>query len=116
MSWAIQTEDITPQDLVDLQKAKGYLTDLRDDLTCHEVCEFLSEQTDLKSWTWVRGKFNYFDHSWLTHRARRVILDPYPWCSGSGPLLIYVGGTLNPWRNLYQCDTTLKFTCPPVVG
>jgi hypothetical protein len=102
ISWAVQVGDITQQDLIDLQNSVGYLKGLHNDLTCHEVCQFLIEQPDLNMWNWVKGKFNHFDHSWLKNSKREVILDPYPWCSGSGPLLIYVGGVLNPWRKLYQ--------------
>lgn len=89
---------------------------LEDGLTCHEVCERIaSEIPGLKA---VRGKFNYYDHSWLVIEDSRAIIDAYPWACGSGPILIDCQ-TGSPWATLYKAvnhealdqETTLSDRC-----
>lgn len=98
--YVLQVGDVTEQHLCDYHECITFIESYPDDYTCHEVCEFLEKY--LGDWTWVKGKFNGFDHSWLRHKTDDVILDAYPWCAASGPVLIYTGCTLNPWKNLYK--------------
>ncbi len=85
-----------------------------DGLDCHQVCAKLLPEIckiadllngvihprfiSIKHW---KGKFNHFDHSWLVVETtyNRVIIDPYPWCSAGGPLMVV--DTL-PWSVLYD--------------
>lgn len=67
--------------------------------TCHEVCaEVAAAVPGLRH---VRGRFNYFDHSWLEIEGTRAIIDAYPWACGSGPILLDAQ-TGSPWASLYQ--------------
>jgi hypothetical protein len=65
------------------------------------------EVPDLPGWVPTRGWFGEppAEHSWLVHRADpNVLLDPYPWACGSGPLLVVMCNPLNPWRFLYRVE------------
>lgn len=99
--FVVQTGDITAEDRALLKHVRSIVRSLRDDLDCHQVCKaIVMEIPALKV---VRGNFvrKGWTHSWLVIPDRDIIIDPYPWCCGSGPILIYTGGTINPWRDLY---------------
>lgn len=68
-------------------------------LTCHEVCERLAKE--LPGVAHVRGKFNGYDHSWLTIDGTQLVIDAYPWACGSGPILVDCQ-TGSPWATLYR--------------
>lgn len=97
----VQSGDVTAADLDLLDHVREILRSLRDGLDCHQVCAAIA--LEIPSLHPVRGGFTLrgWQHSWLVVEGRDLIIDPYPWCCGSGPILVYTGGTLNPWRNLY---------------
>ena len=110
--YAVTSNDITKNDLDILRWVRERIRLLPNGRTCHEVCESLAMQSSimaiephLSSLTLVhvRGYFarKGWDHSWLLIPNRPILIDPYPWCCGSGPILVYTGGILNPWRDLY---------------
>jgi hypothetical protein len=74
-------------------------------LTCHEVCDRLAIHPQLhKKVKHIRGWFvkKGIEHSWLTMKDNEfVILDAYPWATGSGPIVLTTEGWMNPWRGLY---------------
>lgn len=75
-------------------------------ITCHQVCasvcHYINERYKKEILIHRKGKFNHCDHSWLVFADNpEVILDPYPWASASGPLLITTTG-MSPWRLLYD--------------
>lgn len=92
---AIETGDIHGKHLEALVAARTALAEMPDGLDCHEVCARLAALLKVSH---ARGKFNGYEHSWLALPGG-VILDPYPWASASGPLLI-VGWAMM-WRDLY---------------
>lgn len=94
--------DITDEDLSAFAWVRGYVSALESGFDCHTVCGLIERHLDIpvvrvRGWFARRG----WDHSWLVIRGRPVIIDPYPWCCASGPIMVYTGGTLNPWRDLY---------------
>lgn len=99
--FVVQFGDITADDLALLKHVRQIVRSLRDDLDCHQVCATIVQE--IPKLRHIRGGFTLkaWQHSWLVIPGRDVLIDPYPWCCGSGPILIYTGGTLNPWRDLY---------------
>jgi hypothetical protein len=99
---AILVRDITPDDRRLLAEVRLIVDALPDGLSCHDVCrEIEGRCPDLMA---VRGYFGRVgaEHSWLVFRDKpKLLLDPYPWACGSGPILVTLEGTLNPWRDLY---------------
>jgi hypothetical protein len=97
--YCIQIKEIADFHLQYLEVVKGEMKNYDDKLTCHEVCEKLSKT--FYSLVWIKGKFNYFDHSWLIFRSDpKIILDAYPIAVGSGPIL--VSSTALCWSVLYR--------------
>lgn len=85
-------------------------------LSCHMVCEALA-----RIFPKLEHKIGYFqikgfEHSWLLHPVRqpyqRFIIDPYPWATLGGPLLLVVGaGT--PWSRSYnEADINIDMGSP----
>jgi hypothetical protein len=100
----IQLGDITEQHVERAAYVHRLLRDFDgiDRLSCHTACAKLVEL--LPDWfVHFRGFFaDKWDHSWLVFKdSVKVILDPYPWACGSGPLLVTIEG-FSPWRYLYQ--------------
>jgi hypothetical protein len=103
--YAVQVGDLRPEHLLALEVSRQVVARLPDGLTCHEVVARLAP--DLPGWVPTRGWFGEppAEHSWLVHRADpNVLLDPYPWACGSGPLLVVMCNPLNPWRFLYRVE------------
>lgn len=101
-SHVIAQGDITMNDLEILGKVRQYVGGLNNGIDCHTVCSLIERYLGLglireRGWFSING----WDHSWLVIPGRDIIVDPYPWCCASGPIMVYTGGTLNPWRDLY---------------
>jgi hypothetical protein len=78
------------------------IRDLPDAQSCHTVCEKVAAELPTV-FIHYRGHFHgTWDHSWLVFRDNPdALLDPYPWASGGGPLLVTLAG-VSPWRGLYR--------------
>lgn len=73
---------------------------------CHMVAAVCARL--LPEWTLESGAFGWWGwpHSWL--RMGDVVIDPYPWCVASGPILVYVGAINSPWASLYCASPELR--------
>ena len=95
--------DVTQYHLTMLERVKEDFGRLPGDqeLTCHDVCEHIARKRFMHL-EWVKGEFNYLDHSWLQFKSNpRIIIDVYPWACASGPMLLVADGC-SPWRFLYK--------------
>lgn len=108
----VQTNDITAEDQVILWHVRHLVNLMENGLTCHEVCDKISREGTLAEKVHhIRGWFGFkgVEHSWLTLKKRPTILiDPYPYATTSGPLLITTEGLLNPWRKIYIAQPKTK--------
>lgn len=101
--YCVQVGSIKASHLRVFDEVRAYAHRLRAADSCHTVCAELAHVffIDLEH---VRGKFNYWDHSWLRFRDDPgVVIDAYPWACASGPILLYTG-TGTPWSTLYRPD------------
>ncbi len=103
---AFTNGDILPYHMIVLDHIKAIVKDLPDGPTCHYVCERIiaNENAYTKGLRHCKGKFNHFDHSWLRFKDWRIIIDPYPWACGSGPIMVL---DVLPWSVLYVEDNHL---------
>jgi hypothetical protein len=78
-------------------------------ISCHMICRALANffPVDCRDGYFV-GKL--CPHSWLIPKARwsvepyfyeNYIIDPYPWLTASGPILVY-SFAHSPWKKIYQ--------------
>jgi hypothetical protein len=82
------------------------------DLTCHDVCRMVADELGAHLRV-MRGKFNYYDHSWLAFRDDpRIVIDAYPWACASGPFLVDCR-TGSPWALLYKVKQDGKMEDDP---
>lgn len=81
------------------EKVKTIVDKLPSGLSCHEVVARIAS-LHLPTLIPIRGRFNHRDHSWLVIDKTSIIIDPYPWASASGPLLIDAQ-TGSPWGTIY---------------
>lgn len=68
-------------------------------LSCHMLCRALAAHFPVTCRDGCFGAGNA-THSWL-QATDELIVDPYPWATVGGPLLVYVGG-MSPQRWLYN--------------
>lgn len=97
----IELNDILQYHLDAVDCVKTFMLNTKEkNLSCHDICKMLTDKfPDFEHW---RGRFAEFDHSWLIFKSDpKIILDPYPWACGSGPLLITTNG-MTPWNFLYK--------------
>jgi hypothetical protein len=100
----IQIGDINAEDVQLANDLYLQLMRLPDTYTCHDVCARLIRQCPV-GWVHHRGHFvvRGYEHSWLHHEDKRLILDLYPIAVASGPILLSLQG-LSPWKHIYIGD------------
>jgi hypothetical protein len=101
----IKEGDITQEDMDLWERVVAVVNGLKNGLTCHQVCEEVSQRIlELQA---IKGKFLRCDHSWLVIRKRPwIIIDAYPWATGTGPFMVTSDGLFNPWRTAYKENIT----------
>lgn len=99
MPYAVEQGLITSEQVLTFKRVESLVGTMPDGLSCYEVCQRVAGNCkNLEHW---RGKFNGWDHSWLVFSGTRVVLDPHPWASGSGPMMVDCR-TGSPWAMLYR--------------
>jgi len=101
---ALQLNDINEKHLEIFQEVCTIVEQLQDGLSCHQVCGIIIQRLYYRKIEWLKGTFAGADHSWLRIENTEVIIDPYPWATGSGPIILTTCGILNPWRKIYAGD------------
>jgi hypothetical protein len=99
--YCVKFGDIKPRHLAVYQELRGYVAATLYDGDCHGLCaEIALSYPELRH---VRGKFaGGWEHSWLVFKDDPLtVIDPYPWASGSGPMLITLKH-MSPWLGLYR--------------
>jgi len=98
-------KDISEDDIVLFEKIKRVVEEIPDvDLgnkvlvSCHMITRALAKffSIEYKDGLFHKG----WQHSWLVTK-NDCIIDPYPWVTTSGPIMVYIGAILSPWRSLY---------------
>jgi hypothetical protein len=94
-----KVSDITNRQMAVFRKVQAIVDWLPEGLTCHEVCaEVVKRVPQLIHY---RGKFNGYDHSWLVFTDSCTLIDPYPWATASGPVILTTAW-LSPYKLLYN--------------
>jgi hypothetical protein len=99
--YCVTAGDITQEDLDLWERVVDIVNVLPDGLDCHQVCaEIVQKVPDLEV---VRGHFFHAQHSWLRVKNRpKILIDAYPWATGTGPFMVTIEGLMNPWRRAYE--------------
>ena len=70
-------------------------------VSCHMVARAIAKIfPELKVVDGSFGAYGGYGHSWLK-RGHRVIIDPYPWATVGGPIMV-CADMISPWYCLYQ--------------
>lgn len=99
---------ITQEQLAIHKQVVEFVNGLQDQLSSLQVVALVNYQFPgvFRS---VTGRFNTYKHSWLQFVNADVIIDPYPWAVGSGPIILDIRFG-SPWLSLYT-ESTLANDC-----
>jgi hypothetical protein len=80
-------------------KLEGFIFGEKTIISCHMLCRALAHFYPVNCKDGLFG--GYMEHSWLSLKLEKFIIDPYPIACLGGPILIDNRFINVPWRSLY---------------